>query len=387
MSQPPRAADPPTFRRHRALRDFGVLALVFGVLWLASALVPVFTPTRVDISRRLVNGLRNATAIYLPRLLLLPFAIGVAEACAGENRRRKAALYVLGGFAFAVPVGLLEHQLSGLLQSLLPSRTGARLAVLAPMRAASLAFGGLTHYALILLIKHHLIQGRRLAEKESRASHLESQLLQARLDFLKSQLQPHFLFNALNVIHASIPAEQEVPRRMTLLLSRLLRRSVGTMNLQAMSLKEELGFVDLYLEIERLRFQDRLNVVREIAPDCLARVVPHLILQPLVENALKHGLGRKVGPGTVWIRAWDGGDCLAIAVEDDGLGERARVRPTSGAGLGHRNIRARLQHLFGRADLLEAGPRAEGGYRCLLRIPHGYVGEESAPEQPEKDEP
>ena len=193
--------------------------------------------------------------------------------------------------------------------------------------------------------------GQRLSEKEVQAATLESQLSEARLNALKMQLQPHFLFNTLHSIGALARTGrgEEVVRVVTG-LSDLLRRVLTAGGGQLVLLEEELDFVDRYLEIEGLRFQDRLRVTREIAPDVLDAQVPNLILQPLVENAIRHGISVLPKSGRVELRASRRGEQLVIEVRDDGPGPGG---PPMGGGIGLANVRGRLEELYGSRAQLE----------------------------------
>jgi hypothetical protein len=163
-------------------------------------------------------------------------------------------------------------------------------------------------YALLLGIAHLAIYYRRYREREEAAEQLARGLAEARLQALKMQLQPHFLFNTLNAISALIPAEARPARRMLAHLGDLLRTTLEHEATQEVTLREELAFLQPYLEIEQARLEDRLTVVMNIAPETLDARVPHLLLQPLVENAVRHGIAARIEPGRVEISASRGPD-------------------------------------------------------------------------------
>ncbi|HSJ10689.1 MAG TPA: histidine kinase, partial [Longimicrobiales bacterium] len=207
------------------------------------------------------------------------------------------------------------------------------------------------------------------AQLALKASRLEASLVRANLDALRMQLNPHFLFNTLNAIAVmALKGEKHGVVRMLTLLSDLLRLSLEQKE-QVVSLREELGFLDHYLEIEQVRFKDRLTVERDIEPETLDAEVPTLLLQPLVENAIRHGVSRRAGPGTVRVEATiDDGEVLQLRVMDTGPGF-GNVRSSDGTGVGIANTRARLDQLYGNRHDLELCNRAEGGACVTVRLP------------------
>jgi two-component system LytT family sensor kinase len=207
------------------------------------------------------------------------------------------------------------------------------------------------------------------AQLALKASRLEASLVRANLDALRMQLNPHFLFNTLNAIAVmALKGEKHGVVRMLTLLSDLLRLSLEQKE-QVVSLREELGFLDHYLEIEQVRFKDRLTVERDIEPETLDAEVPTLLLQPLVENAIRHGVSRRAGPGTVRVEATIAdGEVLQLRVMDTGPGF-GNVRSSDGTGVGIANTRARLDQLYGTRHDLELSNRAEGGACVTVRLP------------------
>jgi sensor histidine kinase YesM len=204
------------------------------------------------------------------------------------------------------------------------------------------------YYALLVGIAHAVLYYARYRERERAAERLAAGLTEARLQALKMQLQPHFLFNTLNAISALIPADAKPARRMVARLGDLLRISLEHEETQEVTLREELAFLEPYLEIEQARLENRLTVVMNIAPDTLDARVPHLILQPLVENAIRHGIAPRIEPGTVEISSasGDGGRVLHLQVRDDGSGVDLDKRDTTRKGVGLTNIQSRLEQLY-----------------------------------------
>ena len=221
-------------------------------------------------------------------------------------------------------------------------------------------------YWIIVGASHGVEYYRRYREREVRAIGLEKLVAQARLQALRSQLNPHFLFNTLNSISSLMHKDVEAADRMIVRLSELLRLALESVETQEVPLRDELEFLRRYLEIEQIRFGARLQVSFDIPADTLEVPVPNLLLQPLVENAIKHGVAPRKQPGRVEITARRDGSHLTVLVRDNGPGPG---QGTSGAGVGLANTRARLEHLYGDRHRFESGPAAEGGFEVRLQVP------------------
>jgi two-component system LytT family sensor kinase len=221
-------------------------------------------------------------------------------------------------------------------------------------------------YWLILVVLRGLASQRSLKDERLRTSQLEGQLAQSQLQALRMQLQPHFLFNTLNAISALALADPPQARLMIARLSDFLRLTLEERHAQQVSLSREMQFLECYLGIQQVRFQDRLVTHLDIADDTLRAAVPNLILQPLVENALRHGLLAKTDRGNLRISTRREGDLLRLRVEDDGLG-----LPPAGhhEGIGLSNTRERLRALFGASARLQLSRIDGGGTRVELRFP------------------
>ena len=226
-------------------------------------------------------------------------------------------------------------------------------------------------YGLILLFNQVLRYYRRLREGELRASQLETQLTQAQLQALKMQLQPHFLFNTLHSISALVHRDPETADRMIARLGDFLRLTLENSGAQEVSLQKELEFLRCYLDIERVRFQDRLTTSLDVEPRALDTPVPNLILQPIVENALRHGVAQRSTPGRVEISAKRENGSLRIQVRDNGPGLSAITKSNGKIreGLGLSNTRARLAQLYGAAHRFELSNAPGGGLVVTLEIP------------------
>lgn len=212
---------------------------------------------------------------------------------------------------------------------------------------------------------------RMYREREVAAAKLETQLAQAQLQALQMQLHPHFLFNTLHAISTLMHRDVEAAEKMLARLSDLLRLTLESGSQQETRLKDEMDFLQKYLEIEQTRFQDRLTVQTAIAPEALDALVPNLILQPLVENAIRHGIAPRAQPGRVEIRARKDGASLKMEVCDDGPG----LAPGNGReGLGLANTRARLAALYPQAHSFELASQAGGGVCVKMTIPFRVQG-------------
>jgi sensor histidine kinase YesM len=198
---------------------------------------------------------------------------------------------------------------------------------------------------------------------------LEARLARAQLQTLKLQLQPHFLFNTLNTITALIGVDPRVAERMVSGLSELLRLSLRNAGEQEVPLSRELELLEHYVEIQQIRFRDRLTVTLEVAPDTMQALVPNFILQPLVENAIRHGIGPRAAPGHVDVRAYRENGSLHLRVTDDGVGARSRRSEPAGEGIGLGNTKARLEHLYGTDHAFSAQGGTEGGFVVDIVIP------------------
>jgi two-component system LytT family sensor kinase len=223
-------------------------------------------------------------------------------------------------------------------------------------------------YWAIVGISHAVLYYRESRERAVRASQLETQLVEARLATLQQQLHPHFLFNTLHAISALMHRDVDAADRTLMRLSDLLRMTLDNLDQQEVTLQSELDFLGKYLEIEQTRFADRLSVRFDVQPEALDVLVPTLLLQPLVENAIKHGIARKAGPGHIDIRAWQASGKLCIEVRDDGVGLSETALHALQKGIGVSTTRARLQHRFG-ADYRFEFHRQQQGLAVVVAVP------------------
>lgn len=229
-----------------------------------------------------------------------------------------------------------------------------------------------TTYLGLLGLGYALQLARRHGERELSERRMEAQLAEARLAALKMQLHPHFLFNTLQSVSTLMHRDVDAARTVLGLLRALLATTLEREAQQEVPLEQELRVLELYTGIERVRFGARLGVEVHVDPAATGALVPHLLLQPLVENAIRHGISRRRGPGRVEVRAAPGDGGLRLVVRDDGAGY-AEGRPGSGGGIGLANTRARLLALYGPAHRFEIGPGEDGGTRVAITLPLRYA--------------
>ena len=263
--------------------------------------------------------------------------------------------------AASICVALVKWQLDNLLRHYL----------LGFQRSTSLVF--VFHQSLVtywLLVgaaqTYHYYQGYR--QGELRAAQLNTQLAQAQLQALRTQIHPHFLFNTLNAISTLVHNDPEAADRMIARLSDLLRLTLENIGVQEVPLAQELEFLERYLEIERTRFADRLNVRMDIAPETLDGCTPYLILQPLVENAIRHGIAVRSSAGCIVVTAKRNDGQLVLVVADDGPGMTSSGKGAKD-GVGISNTRARLEKLYGTAQHFEVMNSEHGGVVATLTFP------------------
>ncbi|WP_242108261.1 sensor histidine kinase [Luteimonas aquatica] len=229
------------------------------------------------------------------------------------------------------------------------------------------ATGMLTYWSL-LAIQHSLRFHAEKAQREIEAGRLAAELAQSRLQVLKTQLQPHFLFNTLHAIVTLLDEDKLSAEDMLLRLSELLRAFLEDYDGQEIALRRELDLLDLYLGIQRKRFKDRLTTQVYVAPDTLDCAVPSLLLQPIVENAIRHGIGRRVGADRVEIESRREGDMLCIEVRNGNSTLEPGEAP-AGHGIGLSNTRLRLKELYGERADIRLDMTWPQGVACRVRLP------------------
>ena len=291
--------------------------------------------------------------------LLTPLVMWLAGRfpLSGARRWRNLALHVVFGLIVAVAKTLTDRATFFLM-------TGFRTYIL--LSTVALHF---TLYLAIVAAAHGIEYYRRSRERE----HLEARLTETRLQLLSMQLQPHFLFNTLNTIAELVHDDPEAADRMIAGLSDLLRRTLDLGDTQEIALEEELDVLALYLDIQRVRFGDRLQVAIDVPASLRDARVPALLLQPLVENSIRHSVAARAGAGSIAVTATAGDGTLVIEVVDDGETNGTEPAPAR-KGIGLSNVRARLDTLYGEAAALAMIRTPAGGTRVSVRMPHRRLG-------------
>ncbi len=320
------------------------------------------------------QALEVAAVRLAPWIFLTPLVVWTSSAYTLERSTWKRALWVhlavcvgclgvIGAFAYwGPPTPVLPRREAGELNRLNREPRDMAFVVLRRVTYQLPVFWGLVGVA------HALQFYGRSKDRERREAELESRLTQARLQALRMQLNPHFLFNTLNSI-ASLVHEQPRAEAMIEALSDLLRVALRSPERQEVTLREEIYFLDRYLLIERTRFGARLRIEKAIESAALDAFVPILILQPLVENAVKHGIEAQLAPGLIRIAAARSGDTLLLQVNDNGRAAGLEESETLQEGVGLANTRARLKELYGSGAALDLRPGEGGGMCAMIRLP------------------
>ena len=309
---------------------------------------------------------QSATLALKTPIFLMYFVILAALPIAASTRKAAAvACMAFGCYGALVAFFLASGRLPTVLNPVTASQAasvslldeGAKLLLLA-------VAGAIATYATNWQERLATSFSRATEEREQ----LEARLARAQLQSLRLQLHPHFLFNTLNTVNALIGTDRHAAERVISGLSELLRMSLSSASEQEVSLARELELLAHYIEIQQIRFQDRLTVSFHIDPDARYALVPNLMLQPLVENAIRHGIAPRAAPGSVVVTAARHGTRLELSVVDDGVGEKPRADHRDGVGLG--NTRARLLSLYGSDHRFEAGGAPGGGFAVRIEIPY-----------------
>jgi len=346
-----------------------------GLIWGAWVIVALFFATQIytvyykeekPISFRralLVQGL-----ICFLWALATPLVLWLARRFRIErnNWQRRVPLHFLISLGLSIPMITIDY----VIYTVQIGRGGS----LSMLRTFQFVLYNLDRclliYWVIVLISHAFNYYNSYRKGELKASQLRTQLVQSQLEALKMQLHPHFLFNTLHSISALLNQDVEAARSMISRLGDFLRLTLENAGAQEVTLQQELEFLNGYLEIERIRFQDRLTTLVKVDPNLLDQLVPNLILQPIVENALRHAIANSNG-GRIEIIVEPHGGMLRIQVRDNGPG--LRLVPTVGEtgkhGVGLANTKARLDRLYGSAHRLDLANEPSGGLVVTMEIP------------------
>lgn len=250
-----------------------------------------------------------------------------------------------------------------------------------PVQLATLFDWELFAAAGIVAVAHAFFYYAESRERRLRQAKLETRLVEAQLQTLQRQLHPHFLFNTLNAITTLMHRDVHLAERTLVQLSGLLRVTLDSIARPQIALHEEIDFLDKFVQIEQTRLGDRLSVTFDIDSDTLDALVPALILQPLVENAVKYGVAPRSDPGSVSISGQRDGDMLVLSVTDDGPGPSEPALAALSTGIGLSNTRARLSHQYGARYRFEF-KRHQGGFTVLVAFPFRTVAAQADETRP-----
>ncbi len=364
-------------QRDQRLRFLGLTWIDGGLIvffWILIALLAIaqlmFDPRSAGDGGLLQGEAVQTFFKYTVWAVFTPFIFWMSAHFTLDRRGwlRLAPLYIVLGVAIAAVVDLIDHKLWNVLVPDGPPRPMSLTFVLS-------GFHFLSEFAIFVFVliagfaRHFFFHSQK---NQKEAAQLQAHLAEARLRTLRMQINPHFLFNTLHVISDNFEEDPRIARRMIARLSDILRYTFEKTEAREVTLGQELEFLDGYLDIQRFRFEDKLSVTMEIAPEVREALIPNLILQPLVENAIKHGISQCEGPGQLTLRAWREAETLHLMVIDNGPG----LAPASGdgalrtsSGVGLRNTRERLQGLYGSAHTFVVESPLAGGFTAYITLP------------------
>lgn len=375
-------------------RGWVIWAISFGV-WTFVALAGSWTIWQLYRTTEMPMRFRTTLWLEMSQILtyapLTPFAyaLAVRYPIRSSNWKQRAPLYLAAGLAFSImhvalrgvtPYAIYEAKDRDWSSAIWNAHThvfGIQWAAMRKLFLNNVVDDITGTFTPIVLVAHAISYYRKFQEREFRTMQLEGQLAKSHLQALKSQLQPHFLFNTMHSVSALMLTDVQAADRMITRLADLLRMNLESAGTQITSLNKELEFVNCYLEIEQVRFEERLRVIFDVAPETLDAQVPLLLLQPLVDNAVKHGISRVTEGGEIRISSFIQNDHLKLEVKDNGPG----IRPSSnerGCGLGLRVTRERMETLYGENQSVEVSSPPEGGVSVVVTIPFRVAPETSS---------
>ena len=318
-------------------------------------------------------------AWWTPWIPLVPLIIHVAQTFPVEKRRWLKSLLIHAGFC--VLFSLLHLTLYVTLSRVIGGQTWLNLAGESPESYSTVLWNLLTTpfmvnfrlrlliYAIIVLVALTVDYYRRLQKRELDLTRLEKQLADAQLQALKMQLHPHFLFNTLNSVSALMYKDVDAAEEMVRKLTNFLHMTLESSGSQEVTLEKELDFLNYYLQIEQIRFQDRLAIEMKIDPSTLDARVPNLIMQPIVENAIRHGVATRSAHGHIQISSRKQNGVIQLQVQDNGPGLEA-LNGEIREGVGLSNTRLRLQQIYGDSYRFDLSNAPEGGVLATVELPY-----------------
>ncbi len=366
----------PATNRSRSARYL----VMCGLLSFMGMVMSTSTYINASLADQPINWRSVLLAQLLPQLIwcgLLPVVVRLDHRIRSRAKAWPRMLAI--HFPAAIAMAAIQTSLFGLIYWPLTAFSTIRYSSLAHLYQ-SIGLGrfmiGIICYKLIVTTNYALDYYEKYREEKRRSTTLEAQLAHAQLQALKMQLQPHFLFNALNSISSLVLEEPRVAVHMIARLGDFLRLTIENNGTQVVSLERELEFLRCYLEIEQVRFRDRLRVRIDAEPETMKAQVPNLILQPIIENAIKHGIAARAAAGQIEVSVKRREEKLRIEVSDDGPGP-AFGKPIRiiNEGVGLANTRERLRQLYGDDFCLSLNNRTGGGTAVTIEIP--FIAEEA----------
>jgi two-component system, LytTR family, sensor kinase len=377
-------------------RPWLIWVISFGV-WTIVALAATGSVYGLYRSRGLPMAFATILSLELCQILAyapltpIAFALALRFPIQRGNWLRRSSLHLLfalvfslahTAFRFVTPFAAWDPKVGGFVSGIWNSQTHLleiKWQIFRNLFLTNIVDDITGTYVPIVLVAHALSYYWRFRDRELHSAKLQMQIAKSRLQALKSHLQPHFLFNTMHSISALMLTDVRTADKMMSRLSDLLRLSLENSEIQTTRLSRELEFAGSYLEIEKLRFEDRLNIVLDIAPETLDAQVPSLLLQPLVENAVRHGISKLSAGGQISIAANRDGNDLHLRVRDNGPGLTTAADATSSTGLGIRTTRERLRTLYGDNQRLDTQDVPNGGVEVSVKIPF-QIEPQSPPE-------
>jgi signal transduction histidine kinase len=326
-----------------------------------------------------ISLFRNFLGLYVwAALTPLIFWLGRRLPIERQNLLRHLALHFLLSLPFSFLQTFIDLTATALLRPGAAQPLATFLGTVPRAFLLNMTTNGIIFYASILAVSQAINYFRKYREREL-------DLAQAQLEALKVQLHPHFLFNTLNAISELVYDQPETADRTIAQLSDLLRLTLKSGRAQEVRLKEELDFVAKYVEIQQTLMQERLRVRWEIDDEALDACVPNMLLQPLVENSIRHGIAPRAEGGLIEIIARRRADMLHLRVEDDGLGLPRRTRGGERSGIGLANTRERLEHLYNGTHRFNLGQTPGGGLTVSILIPYRETQDKTEDEDTDDD--
>jgi two-component system, LytTR family, sensor kinase len=367
--------------QRRGRKSVWKIWLVSYVVWIFLAFMAGFSMYRFNVlfwkpSGSLWDQVRVPLINYLIFATFTPVLLQISLRYPIErsNWRGRSILYGVGAIVFAIGHVFVRMLVYPVIDSMTKQPFPLGWSLFGRLFLYNFLDDCVAVYLPVVAIAHVLWYYHEFRDRDLRTSQLETRLAQAQLKALKSQLQPHFLFNTLHSISTLMLTNVQAADTMLVRLSDLLRMSLENNTAQETTLNREMQFVNGYLEIEKMRFGDRLQLRCDVHPDTLDARVPHLLLQPLVENAIRHGASRRAEGGEVWITAMRRNDDLHIEVGDNGPGFSRKPEWNAKHGLGLNATRERLRVFYGDRQRLDIHSAPGRGTTVSVQLPFS-VGE------------